>query len=108
MLEEPVRPSLTLIVLTIAPLPLLIATVLLTEGFSISPSLPYTYSRVIPIVITIISMVIAIFAFNLARDEEPEWGPVLPFKVIEGVSIAYLIVGSLFAALIIMTYFIGL
>lgn len=104
MLEERKRPSSVLLAMTAAPAPLLLLVWYLTEGFSLKPSLPHLYSRVVPLVLAIFSIIVAIFTFNLARDEEPEWGPALPFKVIEGIAVAYIVLSTLFMLLVASTY----
>lgn len=105
MLEERKRPSYVLLAMAIAPAPLLLLIWHLTEGFSLKPSLPHLYSRITPMVLAILSIVVAVFTFNLARDEEPEWGPALPFKVIEGAAVAYIVLAVIFLLLIASTYF---
>ncbi|RLF05032.1 MAG: hypothetical protein DRK00_05390 [Thermoprotei archaeon] len=106
MLEERKRPSSVLLAMTIAPAPLLLLIWFLTEGFSLRPSLPHIFSKIAPMVLAILSIIIAIFTFNLAKDEEPEWGPALPFKVIEGAAIAYVVLAVIFLLLIASTYFL--
>ena len=104
-MEEERMPSRELIALTIAPLIPLALIWTLTEGFSENPSLPPILSTVLPLALSLISAVVALFAFNLAKDEEPEWGPVLPFKLIEGLTVVYIVLSLLFFAIIVFIHF---
>lgn len=99
-------PSKILTALSVAPLiPLLIAWIL-TEGFSTNPSLPPFFSKILPLLFSLISALLAFFAYNAARDEEPEWGGGLVFKLIEGLALGYILLAFIFITLIIITYFI--
>lgn len=100
------KPSKLLIALTLAPIVPLALSWVLTEGFSASPSLGPLLSRALPLVLLLVAVFLARIAYTVARDEEPEWGPVWPFKLIEGIAISYAAVAVLFLALVVLTYFL--
>jgi len=100
------RPSGALIALTITPALLLLLVVFTTEGFNLTPSLPFFFSRILPLILSVLAIITGVFTYNLARDEEPEWGEALIFKAVEGVAIAYIMVGIIFITLILYTYFL--
>ncbi len=106
-LGEGEKPSGVLLAMTAAPLILDAAIFLLTDGFSTHPHFPHFLYMIVTIALAIIAVVVSIFAYLLARDEEPEWGDVLPFKVVEGVNLASLLVALLFAFLIIYMYYLN-
>jgi len=99
-------PSKTLTALAVVPLIPLLLVWVLTEGFSANPSLPPFFSKILPLLLSLISMLSAVFAYNAARDEEPEWGGGLLFKLIEGLSWGYILLALIFTALIITIYFV--
>lgn len=101
-------PSRVLTTLSLAPLLPLLATWMLTEGFSENPTLPPFYSKVLPLILTLISAVLAFFAYNVAKDEEPEWEEGLVFKLIEGLALGYIMLSAIFAAIVVAIYFTGL
>lgn len=100
------KPSRVLLGLTAIPIALDALIFLLTDGFNTHPHYPHFIYMIVTIALAIIAVVSAIFAYMLARDEEPEWGDVLPFKIVEGVNIASLAVALLFAFLIIYMYYL--
>lgn len=108
-MSEKTTPSIALLVLTTLPPLLLIAVWFLTGGFSENPSLPPFYSKILPLVLIVTAALVAFFAYNLARDEEPEWERLeqrLIFKTLEGAALAYIAISAIFAALQLLTYFL--
>lgn len=103
---ERTRPSIVLVILSLIPLALIFSVFHLTEFFSVKPSLPPFYHALLPLFILAMSAIISVFSYFTARDEEPEWGPVLPFKVIEGVSISYIVTSIVLASLVVVMYFL--
>jgi len=104
---ERAKPSTALLVLTLLPWFLLVAVVMMTNGFNIHPSTPpYIYLFVSP-ALTIIAIVVAVMGYILAKDEEPEWGSRLVFKAIEAAELASILVAALFLGLIAVTYFLS-
>jgi len=107
--QERAAPSAVLIALTLLPLALLVAVWLLTGGFSEKPPLSPFYSKILPLALVAVAAIASIFAYSLARDEEPEWGTSaqrVVFKAIEGALLAYLLLSAIFAALLLLTYFL--
>jgi len=104
------RPSGALVALASLPLAMLAASWFLTGGFSEKPPLPPFYSKIVPLVLLVVAIITSIFAYNLARDEEPEWGAGLgarvAFKAIEGASLGYIVIAALFIALLLFVYFL--
>lgn len=103
-------PSIALLALTVAPLALLVASWMLTGGFSETPPFAPLFSRILPLASTAVAALLSIFAYNLARDEEPEWGgglqQRLAFKAIEGAALAYIALSVVFALLLLSMYFL--
>jgi hypothetical protein len=108
LVVETQLPSKILTALTLAPLLPLLATWVLTEGFSKSPTLPPFFSKILPLILTLLSAVLAFFAYNAAKDEEPEWGESLVFKLVEGLALGFILLSIIFAAMVAVTYFAGL
>lgn len=109
-MSEQERPSVIVIVSTVIPFALLATVWLLTHGFSENPPYPPFFSKILPLALTVIAVLTSIFAYNLARDEEPEWGAELrirlQYKVLEGAAIACVTVSLVFAILILIIYFL--
>uniref|UniRef100_A0A7C3WW36 Uncharacterized protein n=1 Tax=Thermofilum pendens TaxID=2269 RepID=A0A7C3WW36_THEPE len=104
---ERVKPSTALLVLTLLPWFLLVAVIMATGGFNVHPNTPpYVYLFVSP-ALTIIAIAVALMGYFLARDEEPEWGSRLTFKIIEATELASILVAAFFLGLIVITYFLG-
>jgi hypothetical protein len=99
-------PSKVLTALSVVPLVPLLAAWALTEGFNTNPSLPPFFSKILPLLLSLVSAILALFAYNAARDEEPEWGGGLVFKLIEGLSLGYILLAAIFVAMILFTYFV--
>ncbi len=104
--EEKERPSTALIILTIIPLIILVAVILLTDSFNAHPHMPPFYYAILTLILLGLSLVTSFFAFFLARDEEPEWGSKLPFKVIQGLAISFAVLSAVFIVLIIFIYYL--
>lgn len=100
------KPSKVLISLASVPAVLLFLIWFLTEGFSVQPSLPHFFSRLLPLALAVIAAAVALLAYGTAKDEEPEWGKSFTFKVIEGMALVYIALAALFSAMIVFTYFI--
>ena len=103
---EPSRPSILLITLSLLPIPLIISVFYLTDNFSLKPHLPPLYHAIAPAFLLVFSIALSVFAFITAKDEEPEWGPVLPFKVIEGACLSYIVISAILLALVVLRYFL--
>jgi len=100
------KPSKVLLGLTALPIVLDTLIFILTDGFNAHPHYPHFIYMIVTIALAVIAVVAAIFAYMLARDEEPEWGDVLPFKIVEGVNIASLAIAILFTILIVYMYYL--
>ncbi len=101
------KPSGVLLALTAIPLLLDAAIYYLTDGFSVHPHFSHFIYMVVTLALAIIAGVAAVFAFLLAKDEEPEWGNQLPFKLVEGINMASLALTSLFIILLIYMYYLS-
>jgi len=102
--DERKRPSLISLIMVIIP-PIIIYTVFyLTEGFSAQPNRPQFHYSILPLILMVISIVISVMNFLLTRDEEPEWGSVFLFKLIEGLDIAYITMSVLIIVLVVLFY----
>jgi len=106
MAFEEEGPSKVLLLMTAIPPIFLVAIFRLTDNFSTSPTLPPLYYKIMPLALTFFAIVVSIMGFLTARDEEPEWGSRLPFKVIEAVHLAYIAVSLLLASLVVTLYFL--
>lgn len=100
------KPSKALVFLASVPAILLALIWFLTDGFNVRPSLPYFFSRALPLALAVITAAVALLAYGTAKDEEPEWGKSLIFKVIEGAALVYVALAALFSAMIVFTYFV--
>ncbi len=106
MAMEEEGPSPILIVMTVIPPIMLGLTFVLTDNFSVKPSLPFFFSKILPLVLLLVATAIAVMGYFTAKDEEPEWGPELPFKVIEALHLAYIAASLILATLVILLYFL--
>ena len=99
-------PSLFTIFLMILPLVFIAITFTLTDYFSVNPTTyPPPFNSIVPLILLIIGIISAAVSYTTARDEEPEWGSQLPFKIVEGVDIASVILSMMFIVLIVTMYF---
>ncbi|MEM0010401.1 MAG: hypothetical protein QXP94_04645 [Thermofilaceae archaeon] len=109
-MSEREGPSAILVVITVVAFAFLAIVWVLTSGFSENPPYPPLISRILPLTLTAAAVLASIFAYNLAKDEEPEWsvklGQRLQYKVIEGAAIACIILSLVFTVLIVTTYFL--
>ncbi|MDW8003974.1 MAG: hypothetical protein RMI04_04110 [Thermofilaceae archaeon] len=109
-MTEDGKPSAVLVLLTLAPIIPLGITWTLTEGFNKNPSRPPFFSKILPLALVLITIIISLIAFNLARDEElestGEFKYRLIFKFIEGSAIVYVIISIVFSLMIVVTYFV--
>jgi len=103
---EKTKPSTLLVVVTFIPLFLNAGIFVITEGFNVNPhSSPLLYA-IGSLILAAIAVLAAIIGLTMARDEEPEWGSKLPFKVIEGVNIFSILLSVMFALLVLLVYFL--
>lgn len=106
MAFEEEGPSGVLLIMTAIP-PFLIAAIFwLTENFSVKPSLPPLFYKILPLLLVFIAILVAFMGYTTAKDEEPEWGSRLPFKVIEALHLAYVAISVLLAVLVVTLYFL--
>lgn len=107
MWVERKTPSSVALALTIIPAVLICAIFYLTDWLSESPTrVPPPYSTILPLFLAFTSALLAGMAYFTTRDEEPEWEPLLLFKLVEGIDIALVILSLLLAVLVALFYFL--
>ena len=86
-------PGLLTLALMVVPVLMIIATFILTDYFSVNPTTyPPPFNSIVPLILLVIAIISAAVSYTTAKDEEPEWGPQLPFKIVEGIDIAIIAV----------------
>ena len=100
------KPSTILIILSLIPPILIFSVFMLTDWFNVKPRLPMMFYAILPLILMVISTLISALSYLTAKDEEPEWGTVLPYKIIEGVNLAYAVISVMLIALVVVMYFI--
>lgn len=106
MAFEEEGPSKVLLLMTAIPPIFLVAIFRLTDNFSTNPTLPPLYYKIAPLALVFFTVIVSVMGFLTARDEEPEWGSRLPFKIIEAIHLAYIAVSLLLASLVVTLYFL--
>lgn len=106
-MEEKTRPSGVLITLTVIPLLFNVATYMITDGFNTHPPFPPIVYAIATLIILILAIVLAIFAYILSKDEEPEWGSKVPYKIIQALNVASIIIAVTFIILVIFVYYLS-
>jgi len=99
-------PSKTLILLTIIPPVIFYAVFRLTDNFSVEPKLPVLYHAIVPLILLLMSLVASFMGYTAARDEEPEWGWRLPYKVLQALHIGYLFIALILVVFVVTMYFL--
>ncbi len=102
---EKVKPSTLLIVVTFIPLFLNAGIFIITEGFNITPHSPPLVYTIGSLALAVMAILAAVIGYTMAKDEEPEWGSKLPFKVIQGVNIFSILLSVMLALLVVLVYF---
>lgn len=105
-MEERTRPSGVLIALTAIPILFDVTTYIVTGGFNTHPPFPPIVYAIATLIILVLAIVSAIFAYLLSKDEEPEWGSKIPYKIIQAINVATIIVAITFIVLIIFAYWL--
>lgn len=103
---EKIKPSMLLYIVSLIPLFLNLGVFIITSGFNVNPETPPFVYMFGSLVMTAIAIVAALIGFTMARDEEPEWGSKLAFKLIEGLNVFSVMLSIVFALLIILIYFL--
>lgn len=103
---ENVRPSLPLLLLTFIPLIFEAITFFVTNGFSVHPTFPPIVYAIGTLMILVIAIVLSVFAFMLSKDEEPEWGSKLPFKIIQALNLSSIVISLVFIIMIVFVYYL--
>ncbi|WP_219731626.1 hypothetical protein [Infirmifilum uzonense] len=103
---EKVKPSTLLIIVTLIPLFLNVAIFIITDGFNVNPTTPPFLYMFGTLAMAVIAVLASIIGFTMARDEEPEWGSKIPFKVIEAMNVFSILLSIVFALLVVLIYFL--
>ncbi|MHB9303240.1 hypothetical protein [Thermofilum pendens] len=103
---EKTKPSKLLIVVTMIPVLLDGAVWMVTEGFNVKPRFfpPLVYA-VGSLVMLVLAVFVSFIGYTMSKDEEPEWGSKLPFKLIQALNILWVLVSVMFALLVVFIYF---
>lgn len=89
------------------PIAMIAATFILTDYFSVNPTTyPPPFNSIVPLVLLIMAIISAAVSYITAKDEEPEWGPQLPFKIVEAIDVAIIVLSIMLVVLLITFYFI--
>jgi len=116
---EAARPSSVAILLSVLPVLMLLAMLWLTgfpeQPFSREPPVrlrigtyelhPTLQGFIIPLVLNALAAFTSLLAFTTLKDEEPGWGPVLPFRVLESLNLVTLLL-SIFSTVMLIFVFL--
>ena len=100
-------PGALTLTLMFVPVALIAATFILTDYFSVNPTTyPPPFNSIVPLILLVVAIISAAISYITAKDEEPEWGPQLPFKIVEAIDIAIIVLSIMLIVLLITIYFI--
>ena len=102
---ENAKPSMFLLIVTFIPILLIVLVFIVTDGFNVHPRLA---SPLIYLVGSFVMLVFAIFVafigYTTGKDEEPEWGNKLQFKIIQALNILWILLSIVFALMLVLVY----
>ncbi|AGT35436.1 MAG: hypothetical protein QW360_00105 [Thermofilum sp.] len=102
---EKTKPSKTLLIVTFIPIILNVLVFIVTDGFNVHPHLTSPFIYLIgSFVMLVIATFVAFIGYTMAKDEEPEWGSKLQFKIIQALNLLWVLLSIVFALMLVFVY----